>query len=83
LDAVVGLAPGIGDLATGAISGYVIYRAARLGASPLVLGRMAGNIALDTVVGSVPLLGSVFDVFFKANVRNVRLLRRHLQRRRG
>ena len=81
VDAVAGLLPGVGDLATGAVSAYVVYRAAKLGVPPLLLARMVGNVGLDTVVGSVPLLGSVFDLFFKANNRNVRLLRRHLEGR--
>ncbi|GLK77101.1 hypothetical protein GCM10008171_23550 [Methylopila jiangsuensis] len=77
LDAAVGLAPGVGDLAMGLVSAYMIKRASDLGAPGHVLARMVGNVALDTVVGSIPLLGSVFDVAFKANRRNMRLLRRH------
>lgn len=83
VDAVAGLVPGAGDLASGAVSAYVIYKAAKLGAPSHVVARMAGNVALDTLVGSVPLLGSVFDLFFKANNRNVALLRRHLEENRG
>jgi len=79
VDAVAGLVPGAGDLAAGAVSAYVIYKAAKLGAPGHVVARMAGNVALDTLVGSVPVLGSVFDLFFKANNRNVALLRRHLE----
>lgn len=81
VDAVAGLLPGIGDAATGLISAYIVARAAGHGASGGLLARMVGNVALDTIVGSVPLLGSVFDVFFKANNRNIGLLRRHIERR--
>ena len=80
-DALVGLLPGVGDAATGLVSAYIILRAANHGAPKRLLARMAGNVALDTVVGSIPLAGSVFDLFFKANNRNIRLLRRHLEKR--
>lgn len=80
VDALAGLIPGAGDAATGLVSAYIIYKGARLGASSGVIGRMIANTALDTVVGSVPVLGSVFDLFFKANRRNMRLLKRHLER---
>ncbi len=79
-DAVAGLIPGVGDAATGLISGYIVLRAAQHDVSKLVLARMIGNVALDTVVGSVPIVGSVFDLFFKSNRRNIKLLRRHLER---
>ncbi|TCD16405.1 DUF4112 domain-containing protein [Oricola cellulosilytica] len=79
VDALAGLIPGAGDAATGLVSAYIIYKGARLGASSGVIGRMVANTAIDTVVGSVPVLGSVFDLFFKANRRNMRLLRRHLE----
>lgn len=81
LDAVAGLLPVVGDVAAASISAYIIHKAHRLGAPRPLLMRMVANVAVDTVVGSVPLFGSVFDVFFKANNRNVRLLRRHLERR--
>ncbi|MGA0531832.1 DUF4112 domain-containing protein [Hansschlegelia sp. KR7-227] len=77
VDAVAGLVPGVGDVATGLISAYMVKRAYDLGAPKHILVRMVGNVALDTVVGSVPVLGSVFDFAFKANRRNMKLLRRH------
>ena len=83
VDAVAGLLPGVGDLATGLISAYIVLQAPALGASKGVMARMIGNVALDTLVGSVPLLGSIFDVYYKANNRNIRLLRRHLEKRSG
>lgn len=78
LDAILGLVPAAGDLVGAGLSGYLILEARRLGAPPAMLARMAGNVALDTVVGAVPIAGSVFDVFFKANRRNVAILREHL-----
>jgi len=80
VDALAGLVPGVGDAATGLVSAYLIYRASRFDVPRSVLAVMVGNIVLDTVVGSIPLAGSVFDVFFKANNRNIRHLRRHLER---
>ena len=79
IDALAGLVPGLGDLAAGAVSAYIVLKGARLGVPSPVIGRMIGNVVLDTAVGSIPLLGSVFDVFFRANNRNIRLLRRHVE----
>src|SRR5690606_28951716 len=77
VDALVGLVPGIGDAATGVVSAYIVYRAWRMGVPVSLLALMALNIGLDTVLGSIPLAGSLFDVFFRANRRNMWLLRRH------
>jgi len=79
LDALLGVIPGVGDVAGGALSGYVILEAARAGASKLVLLRMLLNVAIDTVVGAVPLLGDLFDAGWKSNSRNVALLERYLE----
>ncbi len=79
LDAVVGLVPGLGDAATGLVSAYIVFRSLSLGVPAGLLARMIFNILFDTLVGSIPLLGSVFDVFFKSNIRNMALLRRHLE----
>ncbi len=80
IDGVASLLPVIGDGATGLISAYIIYRAAKMGAPQNVLVKMAGNAGLDFVIGSIPVAGTVFDVFFQANKRNIRLLRTHLER---
>ena len=80
LDALVGLVPVLGDVATGLVSAYIVMRARNCGAGNGLVARMLGNVLLDTVGGSVPILGSIFDIYFKANNRNIRLLRRHLQR---
>lgn len=78
VDAVLSLVPFVGDLAAGAISASIIFRARELGVSRARLIRMVGNVALDVAIGSVPIAGSVFDLFFKANNANIKLLRRHL-----
>jgi Domain of unknown function (DUF4112) len=80
LDAIVGLVPGIGDAIGAIFSIYIIFQAARLGASKAVLARMIGNVGVDTIVGEIPLLGDLFDVGFQANIRNLSLLEHHLQR---
>jgi hypothetical protein len=78
IDPLIGLLPGGGDLAGALVAGYALVVAARLGASSAVLLRMAGNIAVDTVVGTIPLLGDAFDVGWKANRRNLHLLERYI-----
>ena len=78
LDALIGIVPGLGDVAGGAMSAYVLMVAARVGVPKAVLGRMLVNLATDALVGAVPVLGDLFDVGFKANVRNVRLLEESL-----
>ena len=83
VDAVAGLLPGVGDAAAALVSAYIILHARRLGAPNGLQARMVSNVALDTIVGSVPVLGSVFDLFYKANNRNIALLRRHLHERHG
>ena len=81
LDSLLGLVPGLGDVAGFAPSAYLVWRAHKLGADRGTLGRMAVNSGLDFVVGSIPVLGDLFDVGFKANRRNVELLKRHLSER--
>jgi hypothetical protein len=79
LDAILGLLPGVGDAAAAAPALYLIWRARQLGVPRGLLLRMIANVGLDTAVGSVPLAGGVFDLFFKANRRNQALLRRHFE----
>ncbi|MBW3534172.1 MAG: DUF4112 domain-containing protein [Gemmatimonadetes bacterium] len=78
-DSLIGLVPGVGDLAGGALSLYPLLAAARLGAPPSLLVRMAINVGVDALVGSVPVLGDLFDVAWKANRRNVGLIERHME----
>jgi hypothetical protein len=79
-DALIGLFPGIGDAVTTALAAYIVYEAHRLGAPRRLIARMVANVALDGVIGAVPLAGDVLDVMFRANRRNMRLLRAWLER---
>jgi hypothetical protein len=74
LDPILGLLPGVGDFLAAVLSSYVVIAAARLGAPRPVLARMLMNLGVDTLVGVVPLLGDLFDVGWKANMRNAALL---------
>lgn len=76
LDGVIGLIPGVGDAVAGLASTYLIFLAYRAGAPASVLGRMALNVWVDSLVGGIPLLGDLFDFGYKANLRNVALLER-------
>jgi hypothetical protein len=78
LDPVIGLIPGVGDAAGAVLAGWILVEGIRLGASRATLVRIAGNIALDAGLGAVPILGDIFDFAWKANLRNVALLQRHL-----
>jgi hypothetical protein len=77
-DALIGLIPGFGDIAGMALSSYIIVEAARLGAPPAKLLRMAVNVGIESVFGAIPVLGDVFDATYKANMRNLRLLHTHI-----
>jgi hypothetical protein len=78
LDGVLGLVPGIGDAITTALALWFVYEAHRINVPGHVIARMLGNVAIDSVVGAVPVVGDLFDFAFKANIRNLELLRRHL-----
>lgn len=80
VDALIGLAPGVGDVLTGALSLYVVWEARNLGAPNALLARMLGNVAIEVAGGAVPILGDLFDAVFKANIRNVALLEDWLAR---
>lgn len=80
LDALIGLIPGVGDTIGALLSTYIIVEAARRGASVWTVTRMLGNVAAETVIGAIPLLGDLFDVVFKANMRNLALLGDTLER---
>ena len=78
-DALLSLIPGVGPIVPTAVSAYLIWEARRLGVPVGTLLRMAANVGLDALISAVPVAGSVGDVFFRANLRNMELLRRHLQ----
>lgn len=81
-DSIVGLVPGLGDAVTLLPAGYIVVQCAKLGAPRGLLFRMGANVAVDTVIGAIPLIGDLFDVGWKANLRNVALMRRHLEKSR-
>jgi len=78
VDSIIGLVPGLGDAAGALLGAWILVEAFRLRASRSTLVRIFYNIAVDAVGGATPLLGDVFDVVWKANLRNVTLLERHL-----
>lgn len=82
IDGLIGLIPVVGDAITTAISLWLVNEARALGAPWHVTARMLGNVAIDGAVGIVPLVGDAFDVAFRANVRNMRLLRRWMDQQR-
>jgi hypothetical protein len=82
LDALIGFFPVVGDTITTALSLFIVHEAYQLGAPGHVIARMLGNVALDGVLGAVPVVGDAFDVLWRANRRNVRLLVEWLERER-
>ena len=80
LDAIVGLVPVAGDLISAAMGMYLVWEARNLGMSKFQLARMTANVGFDTLVGAVPVAGDVFDFMFRSNTRNLKLIRRHLDK---
>jgi hypothetical protein len=80
LDAVIGLVPVVGDIITGIMGCYLIWEARNLGLSKFQMARMAGNIGFDTLLGAVPLVGDAFDFFWRSNTRNLRIIKKHLDK---
>ncbi len=82
LDGILGLVPGIGDVVAGMIATFIVARAARDGIPRAALARMMTNVAIDTLVGSVPIVGDLFDFMFKSNTKNLRIYEESLNGRR-
>lgn len=80
LDSLVGLIPVVGDFATAAMGAWMIWEARNLGMSKWQLTRMAANVGVDTLIGAIPFAGDVFDFLYKSNTKNLRIIRRHLDR---
>lgn len=80
LDAILGLVPVVGDVATAAMGAWLVWEARNLGMSKLTIARMIANIGVDTAIGAVPVVGDAVDLFFRSNTRNLRLIRRHLDK---
>jgi hypothetical protein len=81
LDGIIGLVPVAGDLIAGLVSAYLIWEARQLGAPSWLIARMLANTFLDTAIGAIPVAGDAFDVLFRANMKNMALLRRHLEKK--
>lgn len=80
MDPLLGLFPGVGDAAGAVMSAYIVVQAARLGAPASSLVRMLMNVGVEAVFGTVPVAGDLFDAAYKANARNVAILRHELER---
>lgn len=80
LDAIAGLVPVFGDIVTAAMGAYIVWEARNLGLPKWKLWRMAANVGFDTAIGAVPLVGDAFDLFFRSNTRNLRIIRNHLDK---
>lgn len=79
IDAIIGLIPGLGDIAGGLVSIFILLRIRNIGVSDEVLNKMMRNVIIDVFVGSIPLLGDLFDFVFKVNERNLKLAKKHLE----
>ena len=79
LNSIIGLPPGVGDAALAAVSLYIVYEARKLGVPGSAIARMLGNIAIEAAAGSIPIAGDLFDVAFKANLRNMDIIDQHVR----
>lgn len=80
LDAIVGLVPVVGDVITAAMGAYLIWEARNLGMSKWQIWRMMGNLGIDTTLGAIPIVGDAFDFMFRSNTRNLRIIKKHLDK---
>ncbi|WP_230292535.1 DUF4112 domain-containing protein [Croceicoccus sp. Ery5] len=80
LDAIAGLIPIVGDLVTAAMGAYIVWEARNLGMPKWKIWHMGANVAFDTAVGAVPLVGDAFDLLFRSNTKNLKIIRKHLDK---
>lgn len=80
LDAIVGLVPVVGDVISGLMGAYLIWEARNLGMPKWKIWRMVGNLGIDTTLGAIPLVGDAFDLLFRSNTRNLRIIKKHLDK---
>lgn len=80
LDVIVGLVPVLGDVITTALGGWIVWEARNLGLSKWQLTRMAANVGVDALIGVIPLVGDAADIFFRSNTRNLKIIRKHLDK---
>jgi Domain of unknown function (DUF4112) len=80
LDSIIGLVPVLGDIVTAAMGAYMVWEARNLGMSKFQLIRMTANVGIDTILGAVPLVGDAFDFIWRSNSKNLRIIRKHLDK---
>lgn len=80
LDVILDLIPGIGDVAAAALGAYIVWEARNLGMSKWQISRMAGNVGFDFLLGLIPWVGAIPDFFFRSNTRNLKMIKRHLDK---
>ena len=80
LDVILDLVPVVGDIAAAALGAYIVWEAKNLGMSKTQIARMAGNVGVDWVLGLIPWVGAIPDFFFRSNTRNLRIIKRHLDK---
>ena len=80
LDAVIGLVPVVGDVAAAALGAYIMWEARNLGMPKWKMARLAGNVGVDWLIGLIPVVGDVTDFVFRSNTRNLRIIKRHLDK---
>ena len=80
LDVILDLIPGVGDVAAAALGAYIVWEAKNLGMSKMQMTRMAGNVGFDLLLGLIPWVGAIPDFFSRSNTRNIRMIKRHLDK---
>lgn len=80
IDAIAGLLPVVGDFVTAALGAWIVWEAKNVGLPKWKIARMIGNVAFDTAVGAVPVAGDAFDFLFRSNTRNLKIVKKHLDR---
>ena len=80
LDSIIGLVPVLGDLITAAMGAYMVWEARNLGMSKWQLIRMTANIGIDTAIGAIPIVGDAFDLVWRSNTKNLRIIKKHLDK---
>lgn len=80
LDSIIGLVPVLGDLITAAMGAYIVWEARNLGMSKWQLIRMTANVGIDTAIGAIPIVGDAFDLVWRSNTRNLRIIKKHLDK---
>jgi len=80
LDVILDLVPGVGDIAAAALGAYIVWEAKNVGMSKTQMARMAGNVGFDFALGLIPWIGAIPDFFFRSNTRNLRMIKRHLDK---